>query len=117
MQTKQRPIYSYQNTAILLLSHLVSICHQDSSPDWLTFLTKTVNTRIDLNAKDLPVIKFLTFNKVTNFSEDALKTIYDLYFGSETEIMKFCELGRKTRDQNVFIVSTLLEPEHFLRIS
>ena len=36
-----------------------------------------------VKGKDLPISKFIVFNDGTNFSEDALKTIYGFSYGSE----------------------------------
>ena len=73
----------------MLPNHSISICHQEELQDWFTVLTKTVNTGVDLKAKDLPIIKFIVFIEGTNFSEDALKTIYGLSYGSEIGIINF----------------------------
>ena len=73
----------------MLPNHSILICHQKTLQDWLTLLKKTVNTGFDLKAKDLPIVTFIVFNDGTNFSENALKTIYGLAYGSEIEIINF----------------------------
>ena len=73
----------------MLPNHSISICHQNTLQDWLTLLKKTINTGFDLKAKDLPTITFIGFSDSTNFSENALKTIYGLSDGSEIGIINF----------------------------
>ena len=62
---------------------------RDTSRDWVTLLTKTVDTAFGLKAGELPIIKFLAFNKDANLGEDALKTVYRVSYGFESEIINF----------------------------
>ena len=73
----------------MLPNYSISICHPETLQDWLTLLPKTVNIRVGLKARVVPIIGFIVFNEGTNFSGDALKTIYGLSYGSEIEIINF----------------------------